>query len=691
MAMAFAAVIAAIAAIGTIAAPAGADALGEIASWGKPAALPLNPERPADEFFQTQSFGVDPVDGSIYVLDGYDGSVDIDPTSADEYRLQKFDSSGKELASALIPRPLGSAGAEETRPYMLGVAVDHAQGRVYLLQARKGADSGHSQSPVAEKLLVFSTDDSTGTLHAPAEIPSGAITLPDPEGEDTTLRYPAAITVDPATHDVLILARQLEPGLLEVAVIDRLSASGTAVERFVDSTGVMEENFDGGTRPAAGMVVSPDGQKVYVTSGSEGSQGRVRTYELPAAFEGATPEPLSAIKSKKFPAANTEPSARGRGGPNLAISPDGSTLYFGEEILDGESSPGQYLIRGISIADGSTKVLYGGGETSCRITRNFPGIGVDQEGNLFVLDRGDPQAAPPYGSKVLEFGAGGSGCPLPNPRFKLDGGDPNAQHLDVQQGDTVQFEADTSQLGTAIATGFEWDLDGSGIFATKLPVETTTVSRCYDEPETLTAALKVPLENSPVGELPPTTKTITVESVPPQAIFESLRSSEPEGEEVTTFKSGESVTFNAEESFDLDCSVEGRTHELQNYHWEFGDGTGEDTAEPVAEHSFANTAAGSVQRTVGLIVTSASAVKSAPFKQALTIEGTPQAGGGGNPPPPGGGSPPPPPPSGETKPQPKKTSNAAARRRKALAKCKKLKGRAKAKCIKKASKIGRNG
>jgi PKD repeat protein len=250
------------------------------------------------------------------------------------------------------------------------------------------------------------------------------------------------------------------------------------------------------------------------------------------------------------------------------------------------------------------------------ITAHGPGIATSGNDFVYVLDHGNFNTNPPtYGGDVVEFGPGGTGCPIPDPRFTVNGS--TSSTVTVQKGSSVQFLADTSHLNGATATQLEWDLDGSGAFATvaKGPNPILEESYKYLKAGTYTVSMKMQLTGGTVNELPPATKTVTVVPGTPTAAFKASTSSP---------KPSEEVTFDASSSIDPTGSpTAGPTKELKTYSWDFGDGTKQETTTATTTHAFANTSTTPVNRTVKLTVTSIDNIQSTPVTQTIMVLGIP--------------------------------------------------------------------
>ena len=113
-----------------------------------------------------EPFGVDPVDGSVYIGD---------EVSSENFRIQKLSPTGTFEASALISKNVEPARLRDLH----GIAVDHERGLFYLISGCRAAVETVTPctSPggrfAATKILIFKTTP-TGTTLEPAPTPVSA-------------------------------------------------------------------------------------------------------------------------------------------------------------------------------------------------------------------------------------------------------------------------------------------------------------------------------------------------------------------------------------------------------------------------------------------------------------------------------------------------------------------------------------
>jgi hypothetical protein len=405
--------------------------LGE--AWGKAGSG-------AGQFFKPGIFGVDPQTGNVYA-----GDTNAAGTN---FRIQMFTETGELKASVEFSRkdePSGKLLA------LTGIAVDPVRERFYVVEACRVVEGSTTCSVpsgarfAAIRIHAFKTTPSEGKL-----ISAGTFAMPSGENE---LYSPTSIAVDPRGGDLVLLGEDAEENAGH-KVVQQVSPSGALEERFVDSTDVLKALR---VKPPTSLAVGPDGD-VFMLSGTteanETGAKSTRAWRLPPEFSASQPTQVpgfaAAAEAEDWTKTLNAQDSAGRllNSPEIAISPDGSTLYWKEEFKLEESSHDETLIRGYSLTEGKTRMVYGGGESRCRVQTSAAGIGVAGEGaseELLAFDYGPEQASPPYGAKVVRFGQGGTGCPTSVAKFSVDGRDEDG--VEVARGDTVNFDATSSELG----------------------------------------------------------------------------------------------------------------------------------------------------------------------------------------------------------------------------------------------------
>jgi hypothetical protein len=473
---------------------ASAAVFGQIGeAWGEKGEEP-------DQFREPTLFGVDPVDGSVYSGDVTKGAKPL------KYRLQKFSPSGGFEAAAELQRWVNDE-VDKKLLTLYGIAVDHERGLLYVLQGCKVAAGSFACTLAgaklnAERILVFKTAPEGGKL-VPAATPS----LPLPEGAEE-LYSPQGIAVDPSTHDLVILAQNSEGH----RVVQRFSASGTPGARFVDTAAQFNSSIS--------LAVDPTGT-TYLLTGVQNKPGAqfTRAWELPPDLSTANQVAgfAAAAEGEGWPGWLVGEASGVTGGPQTAISPDGGTLYWKE--TEGTET----LLRAYSLANDETQVLYGGGASRCRIAT--PAAMVAATGDhVVVFDAGPSAKNPPY--KVLTFGPGGTGCPVPAARFTIDGSE--ADGVVVGQGETVTFDASTSELNEAERKELIWNFGDGQKKTVNCPEEPSggcevqappTVTHVYTSGGEFTVTLEIKLITPIFGNPPPVTHTLRVPQPAELSVF----------------------------------------------------------------------------------------------------------------------------------------------------------------------------
>lgn len=390
--------------------------------------------------------GVDPSDGSVYTGEEKDES---------KYRIQKFTSSGEFKASVEVPRLSG-----EVVFNMRGIAVDPALDRVYVLEGchlKKPATGCKLSSSFygASRILVFSTEPSGTAL-----VPASPATLAVP-GSEEAIYEPQTIAVDPSSNDLVILGEDFNGHLL----VQRIGSNGTPGARYVDTAD--ELRVPG--KKAESLAVGPDGTAYTLTGGpSLPGAPNTRAWQLPPSLSQV--EPVSgfaeAAESEGWTTGLLAPRSTGFvGGPQLAVSDD-ETLYWKEAIELGdepETDPSNVLVRGYSLTESKTSVLYGNGSNAkkrCLIQTPSAGIATTGE-KLVVFDYGPGEESTAFGNRVMTFGPGGSDCRSPVAKFTANG-KIEGEEVTAEKGTEVTFDSSVSEALGLAATELVWDFgDGS--------------------------------------------------------------------------------------------------------------------------------------------------------------------------------------------------------------------------------------
>ena len=496
-------------AVALFATPATASPYGQLESWGSYGTGD-------GELTSPLMAGLDSSDGSVYVGD----LSEIGEASGDRdhYRIQKLSPSGEFEGSTLIPR-YENIPSNTRILTLFGIAVDPELERLYVLQG--GRQNGTFGELVAKRILVFSTNPVAGELVPPA---GGPESLPLPTDNTNGLFKPRGIEVDPSNGDLVIMAeKRFSP---KYTVFQRFSSSGEAGAKFTDEENTLRPGFE----EAKVFTVGPEGT-IYSMTGrpSEVGIGHTRAFEIPSSMESVSAIPgfAAAAESEEWPygfqsGGASTPQSGLASGPEIAVSPDGETLYWKEQIaksLSEENEPGNVLVRGFSLGDLATTVVYGDGPGECRIETSPAGLRAIGE-KVVVFDYGPLQEeeapAPAFGPKVKTFGPGGGGCLEPVAKFKANGVEGD---VEITEGETVEFDASPSELksGPGETEGFRqeviWDFGDGEQEVVKAEGETQaglTASHEYATSGEYEATLRIRFKNPDYGNPLPVSHGVSV-------------------------------------------------------------------------------------------------------------------------------------------------------------------------------------
>jgi hypothetical protein len=542
-------------------------------------------------------------------------------------------------------------GAQHGRALVVeGVAVDPGLKRLYALVAdlrlpALAIDNVAGESPlfenqalpVAATLYAFSTQPE-GTTLKPAVGATPVLTSPATLGAQSgqsgqALLEPAGITVDPATHEVIVLGHVDEAGTAQDRIenakdhfaLQRIRPDGTLGARYVDRTNFFAKEPAPELRPHSPIVVGPEhAESVYVGY----QQGLV---QIPYNFESAespkaffTPPPSSIVGEWiKAPLAAGAPGVKGSlVGGALTVSPEGTVFSAATIHLEEKEGSEFEAVMGLSGADGSVLGWTGGQSQNPEAKASerylcvieplfyspFAPVAAGSGGNVFVLapaylfDRelNSPSEitlyGPPSAPAVIELGPGGSGCPTAKSREGLLArvkGEPLGEHP-VKGGEQVTF---STELLQADSLRVDWDFgDGSketvSIGQRKHPetrhafthsgTMTVTATIHTDDLATPTITLTTHVKVSEVGGTAPRAMANgpleAIRGVP--ALFDGSASSAPSG-----------------------------ANQIAEYHWVFGDGQQQTSSEPIAFHTYASIGS----YTASLTVTDRHGLTSAPY------------------------------------------------------------------------------
>jgi PKD repeat protein len=534
---------------------------------------------------EAAAFGVDPTTNTIFVGD--------EPTGHEgKYRIQELNSTGVSVGSAAIvpQKEFTAAGIKGGPEGIEGVAVDPVNKVIYVLavyeraettpaQENKGEESPDEDEPAAGALYAFSTEPNGAKELVPATGANAEGVLATPatlkaQGEQfgEALLEPAGIAVDPKTGDVIILGEVDEPGETLHTALQRVSKTGEAGARYVDPTETGEEEAGGTTdsEPSNSPIVTGSGHvlvqqfnKIVQIPTSFAPVNPTLVYQLP---EGQEQLQVDANRSAAFfggglsaaPASETS----GTLFASALIKLSGDTFHGGALELEYHDSGEKTTAAEVGWTGGSSSAL--GPKCALSVEGPKPEVAAAQGGKLLIFD--------PQVNQAVEFGPGGSGCPVASagPLAATVGGTPVNE---VAAGTNVKLSAPVTQ---ANALTVEWDF-GEGEPVTKLAglgqaVETTHTFAKNEQLQVKATIRTDDLASEPII----VTKSLKVAPAAPTASFSAP----------TVATVGQLIELNASSSSDPN-KVGSKAVPITKYAWKFGDGGEEVLSNPVAHHSYA--------------------------------------------------------------------------------------------------------
>jgi hypothetical protein len=474
------------------------------------------------------AFGVDPTDNnSVYVADN---------PKKNEYRIQKFSPNAKgeyEFVASASIKPLipAKAAAQDS---IEGVAVDPSLKRIYVLANEERPEEEEEEAGEEEPHRVDGNVHAASTLYAFSTVANGetlepangttggvlagpSVLKPQSETPGEALLEPSGITVDPTTHEVIILGEE-DPGEVggepqPLIALQRVTEKGKLGVRYVDTKNFFEG--EGSNVPLVASPVVTSSGKVYV----EAQETNDQIDEIPANFtEKVSPTVLTELDGEKdaltsFP--GQPPSSKGAG---LSIGPEGTIYaYAGIQLqtVSGEHSkyPGALAFNANGVEEGWT-----GGQSEAtgngKCTISFfgtPAVAAGKEHTLFVYDSN------PSDPRVLEFGPDGTGCPQASataPSATVNGVSVS-ESTPIPIGDKVTL---SSTLTQGNAKSVEWEFgDGTKETVSAEEYEQTEVTHQFTASGDLTVTEKIHTDDLATPEVVEHSK-INIEAAPPAVV-----------------------------------------------------------------------------------------------------------------------------------------------------------------------------
>jgi hypothetical protein len=400
------------------------------------------------------SLGVDTAENSVFVLDEpIPVKQMINKTTGNchnerHVRIQKFSSTGTSLASLTFvvspPEIEGSCTEAAEEEEFSNIAIDPEAGVLYVLaeQPRVFTATIDDEEPTATTLYAFKTKELAHAEHANAEgvLADASVLQAESSTVGQALLDPHGIAVDPATHEVIILAHvdvkgapkdEKSEGAEDRVALQRVTDEGELGQRYLDKKDffVTQARVEG-TSPNS-PVVAGSGSEEKVLVRFEGIT------EIPYNFESATtsetpPTPLYTENNKALGV--LEPGAEDDTGGSLSVSPEGVIYEPGfienEALGEGNTEKAGVAERSVASLKNPTGGLIGwtGGQSQV-ITKKTdecvlePGteeepllLAAGSKGDLFVLAPEYLKAEeegfhPKVSEAIVELGPEGKGCP----------------------------------------------------------------------------------------------------------------------------------------------------------------------------------------------------------------------------------------------------------------------------------------
>ncbi|HXB65506.1 MAG TPA: hypothetical protein VNV42_11600 [Solirubrobacteraceae bacterium] len=492
----------------------------------------------------TVGFGVDPADNnSVYV-------VDSPNLEKNEYRIQKFSANAKGEygfeASVTFKAPIDSNATTQDR--VEGVAVDPTLERVYVLaveerppneEKEEGEEVTHRVDGgvfAAGTLYAFSTKANGAKLEPASGTTNGGVLAgagvlkSQSETPGEALLEPKGITVDPTTHEVIILGAE-DPGEIEevpqsLIALQRVTEKGKLGARYVDTTNFFEIEPGGAVPSAASPVVTSSG-KVYVETVDQ-------IVEIPSNFtEKTPPSVLLELEGAKdqltgFPA--QPPSTYGAG---LSIGPEGTIYAYAgiqQQVHPNEAKyPGVLLFNSDGVEEGWTggQSKASAHEGKCLISfSGTPAVAAGKEHDVFVYDSN------PNEPRVLEFGPNGTGCPHASataPSAEVEGRlAPESEPVPISKKVSL-----SSTLTQGNALSVEWEFgDGTKETVSTDEYEKTEAEHQFTAGGELTVTEKIHTDDLATPEIVVHSK-INIVATPPTVVTDEAQQVEDTSATVT--------------------------------------------------------------------------------------------------------------------------------------------------------------
>jgi PKD repeat protein len=437
----------------------------------------------------------------------------------------------------------------------------------------------------AADIYSFSTESSGEKLKEQTLLTNSEVLNSSSEAAKAALLDPAGITVDPKTHDVIVLGQQDEsPSPKEEdlrAAIERVHASGTLGPRYIDKVDCLDDGATVAGEPAckedeSEQPVSPVATaagRIYVQDGEE-------VWEIPAPSSGEegykevsiTPKQLVALEGELVSGGvlkGTFPEEEGGSLAYVAGKAAGEGALYMRAVFPNSGDNGlvrfKYTESGTSGNPEAREVGWTGGQEAISGQQKCVVPGELNQLPLLATGKEEQTLLLSYGSgHVFAFGPGGETCghqPTVTPPSVQLGS--NAHATEVGVGQTVTL---SSKLSGARATSVKW----------KFKYKSPQTGEVHEEPEVqggyaiqTTTSLEHALEHEGAYEITETVETdnlayptVTAETTKVEAWNVKAALVVPE-----SLSAGTPLTFKAR----VKDNVEATAHITAT--WNFGDGT----------------------------------------------------------------------------------------------------------------------
>jgi hypothetical protein len=490
------------------AAPAYADSFGELGHFGAPGTakgqLSLSEE--------TEAFGVDPTDNSIYIVDH--------PYVTNNFRLQKFVANSEGVYTAVASvRFQPKAGVTGEIVTIEGVAIDPAMHRAYVLAVEernfreRKVDSGME---AASEIYAFSTVPSGEQLPPASGTGAEGLAVTQKVLKAQNNKYgqailePSGIAVEPvsATQDKVVVLGTIDNGAKDEHQqpimhneMEWFNNEGVETRKFIDEPDVLEDE-------AISPVVY--GGKTYVQTPEGIFEPRTifgTNRVAPSGPEETFLENQGLWVSPEFNAPFY--------GAGLSVAPDGT--FWSTASVRNAAAGGFFYPGAVAFSHSGAYVGWiGGGAPGVNGGRcaigfwNSSLIAAGSGGKVFMFY---PNPAAP---RVVIFGPGGEGCPgasVSSPEAAV-AGQPLQEGATVTPGTAVSF---SSHVTEANAMSVEWSFgDGATWTDSEPEAPTTHAEHTYAAPGEYQVTETVHTDDLATPTVTATRELTVAEAPPPE-------------------------------------------------------------------------------------------------------------------------------------------------------------------------------